>query len=173
MQRRQSAVPEPPSPPSVGRGVRFGPLQAAGLVLIVAIPVLALLGLFGESTAELSATLPDLEVHITYPARTRYQTGSAVQVTVRNITSLPLEDLTVRFGRHYLEGFADVKFTPAVDVVTEEGYEVRLSGIPAGASRVVSVSVLAEEYWCRRGTVTVERAGAEPLRFQLETFVFP
>ena len=165
--------PEPPKPLDVGRGIEFSPLQAVGLALIFAIPLLALLGVFGNTTAQAGASQAELSAQLRYPSRLRYQTVSVAYLVVRNESSQDITDVTVGFDRDYVEAFKDVRFTPDVDQVTGEAYQVHLSDIPPGKSRLVTLEGKAIRYWLLRGAVTIAAPHGEPLELDFRTFVFP
>jgi hypothetical protein len=58
----------PPSPPEIQRKLAFYPYQIIGLVMILAVPLLAVLGVFGETFAEVTASNSNLAVQVTYTA---------------------------------------------------------------------------------------------------------
>lgn len=166
--KSETKVPQPPEPPQIGRRLVFHPLQAIGVPLIMLIPLLALLGVFGRATTEASERAANLEVKVEHPTRMRYKTTETVEIAVRNAGGGPLDSVNVVMDREYLEGFSNVSFTPTADEITDEGYVVELGAIEPGSTRIVSVEIRGDQYWLHEGGLTVGEVS-----IPLATWVFP
>ena len=164
-----------PQPPDIEKRWVFRTVQKLGVPLIVLIPLLALFGLFGESSRTVSASGAAPALEITYPTRLRYNMTSPLVVSVANISSQPAPTLTVSFDAGYIGTFSDVSFTPSVSEITEEAYLVHLNNVPAGETRQVVVDVHAAQYWAHSGAVTASLGPEQPptVGLELSTFVFP
>ena len=75
-----------PQPPDIEKRWVFRTVQKLGVPLIVLIPLLALFGLFGESSRTVSASGAAPALEITYPTRLRYNMTSPLVVSVANIS---------------------------------------------------------------------------------------
>lgn len=166
-------VPQPPQPPPFERRLKFPPLQIVGMVYILILPVLAVLGVFGESFASIDASGPTLEMSVDYPSRYRYKMTNPVNVTLRNVSGEVLDTVTVSFDADYIDQFSNVTFTPSVDTVTGNEYQVELTDIGPGETRVVTVEIRAERYWRHSGTITASPGSGEPIEVKISTTVFP
>jgi hypothetical protein len=143
-------------------------VNVLGVLALAVLPVLALLGFFGESGAEQTLSGEALELHVSYPTRLRYKRIDTVEVRVRNVSGEPIDRVVVKFDEGYIEEFSSVHFTPSIS----RAYEVELKDVQPDEERLVSVEIQAEEYWRHRGTVTVE-AGPHTLTARIMTFTFP
>jgi hypothetical protein len=164
-----------PQPPSIEKRWVFHTVQKIGVPLIVLIPLLALFGLFGESSNTVSDSGGSLAMEISYPTRFRYKMTDPVVVSVENLSSQPVPTLTVSFDYDYISGFSTVTFSPSVSEITEEAYLVHLNEVQAGEVRQIVVDIQAEQYWNHSGTVAASTAPdqAPDVELELSTFVFP
>lgn len=169
----QPSYAKPPEAPQIPRRFELYAYQYIGILLLLVVPVLALLGVFGESATTLQQASADLTLTITYPTRYRYEMLNSLTAAVRNNTSAAIPTLTVRFSRDYIDQFSDVSFSPSLTRITDEAYEVDLSDLPPGAARVVSVDLRADAYGEHRGAVTAAAEGLEPAGLMVSTLVFP
>lgn len=161
-------IPQPPAPPTTHPRIRIRTQQLVGLILLAAIPVLAVLGVFGEKTGEARAETSELELRVRYPARLRYKTLHPLEVHVRNLSDRPLDRVTVRFADAYISQFSNVQFMPSVN----KAFEVELRDVQPGEERLVSAELQAERYGRHSGTVTAT-TGPTSVTAPLQTFTFP
>jgi hypothetical protein len=164
---------QPPQPPDVAHRLQFYPWQLIGVGLIMLVPVLALLGVFGESRGATHASGAGLEVRVEYLTRLRYKMLNPMTVSVQNMSTQSIPTLTVAVDRAYIEGFSDVTFTPDADEITGSDYVVELIGVPPGETRVVTVSLEARRYGRFTGRVRAAAGDGAPAEARVETFVFP
>lgn len=169
--REQLEVPQPPQAPEVERRLHVHPLQLFGVPVILMVPLLALLGVFGETTSVTSASSPSITMEVEYPTRFRYKTIDTIDITVHNVSGTEVE-LQVRVPKSYLDAFSNVAVTPQPTRVTSEHYIVELGGVQPDATRVVSIEVQAERYGPTSGLISAG-PGDEPAEARIETFVFP
>ncbi|MAS34936.1 MAG: hypothetical protein CL610_13080 [Anaerolineaceae bacterium] len=163
----------PPDSPQIKRQLAFYSFQYIGIPLIFLLPLLAVLGVFGESFAVINATSADLALRVDYPTRYRYGLINDMEVIVRNLSDEPIPDLTVSFSVDYINQFAFVTFTPSAELLTGEVYEVELEAVLPGESRRVRVELQAQQYGLHSGTVSVRADSLEPVHVPVSTFVFP
>ncbi|MBK8020786.1 MAG: hypothetical protein IPK19_04985 [Chloroflexi bacterium] len=163
----------PPQPPQIARRLEFYPVQVIGLLLIIVIPVLALLGVFGASYAHEQRASADLEIEIDYASRLRYKTLENLHVSVRNLTNQTVSILTLRFGGSYIDQFSSVVFTPSVEQIADGYYEVLLSDIRPGETRTVTVEIKGERYGLHQGIVAAAADGLEGIEVDIATLTFP
>lgn len=144
-----------------------------GIALLIVIPVLALLGIFGPGTYTITETVPGLEMQVEYPSRFRYKTISSLEVSLKNTSDHSLPLLTVAFDHTYISRFSEVQFTPSPESVTGTDYRVRVDNILPGEVRRVSVSLQAERYGRHQGNVRTLVNNNSGIRLPVSTFVFP
>jgi hypothetical protein len=164
---------QPPQPPEIERKLQFYRFQKIGIPLILLLPILALIGLFGESVAAENASNPQLMVEVEYPTRFRYKMVDSINVSVENTSTQPLSVVSVRFDRPYIESFSTVTFTPQVKTVTAADYIVELTDLQPQEVRIIAVEIQAENYWQHEGTITAVSDNNESVTLALNTFVFP
>ena len=173
MAKKKQQNSEPPQPPQIERKLKLYPTQLIGIPLLILVPVLALLGMFGKTHHEVAASSSQLEIRVEYPTRFRYKMIDAVTVSLTNLSPQPINTLAISFDRSYVEGFSTVTFTPATEQITETVYLVELTDLQPGETRVVSVAIQAERYGLHEGAITVIPESEEELRVLIETFTFP
>lgn len=162
-----------PEAPVIERQLVIHPVQAAGILCILLLPVLALLGLFGESFDRVNASSSDLALDIEYSTRYRYKMINDLNVLVTNESDQTIPTLTVRFSRDYIDQFSTVTFTPSVNHITHDVYVVELTNVAAGESSAITVELQGERYGEHRGTVSASGDGLETAAAELTTFIFP
>jgi hypothetical protein len=173
MAEEKEEVSRPPEAPDIVRRVQFDRVQLIGIPILMLLPILALLGLFGESFAGSSAESPDVALHVNYTSRYRYGLRNPLLITVKNQSPRPLANVTVAINREYIDQFSDVSFTPEAAAVHESAYLIELAEVPPGAQRLVAVELRASEHGRHHGLVTVSVAGVENVQTTFTTIVFP
>lgn len=163
----------PPGPPEVRRSFALYSFQVIGLPLLILFPVLALLGVFGETFDQVQAASDALEMTVDYPSRYRYKMINDLQVSVRNNSDQTLQTLTVSFSSDYIDRFSTVTFTPDVSRVTGDIYEVELTEVAPGETQVIRVEIQGEQYGQHTGHITAAADGLAPVEVQVATFIFP
>jgi hypothetical protein len=160
--------PSPPRAPSIEPRIRLTLKQRIGLPIMVAIPILALFGVFGESEAHARATSASLEMIVAYPSRMHYRQVQLLQLSVRNLASSVADTVKVAFDTSYISRFSGVRFDPA----PKSAYVVDLTDVKPSESRLVSVELEGQVYGSQRGVV-VARRGTDSAMVHLRTLVFP
>ena len=120
-----------------GRIRRRSPwLRAVLLVCIIAIPVLALLGVFGQQSSTTSAASPAASLSVTAPSRLRG--GLMFQVLVRATPRHELQHLQLVLDRGWWESMAVNSIKPEPESETSRGGKVVLEygSWPAGRQLV-------------------------------------
>jgi hypothetical protein len=142
--------------------------QKLGLPLIVAIPVLTLLGVFGEHRAETHAASPSVVVDIQYPDRFRYRQVEWLDIAVRNRAGVEIDTVHVWLDTAYVTRFSSVRIEPAPTAA----FRVDLVHVKPGESRLVRAELWGEQYGRHIGEIIIStrRDTASAL---ITTFVFP
>ena len=135
---------------------------------MLTVPILALLGLFGERTAIARARTASLDVAVSYPERFRYRQVQPLHLTVRNLSTQPLDTITVSFDTAYISRFSSVRFDPP----TKRAYVIELTDVKPMESRFIAVEFWGQDYGVHRGAI-VARAGTDSVVVRIRTFVFP
>src|ERR1700704_2253361 len=112
----------PPPAPSIDPKIELSWKQRIGFPIMLAIPILALFGIFGESRAHAHETSRSLDVTVSYPSRFRYRQVQSMRVSVRNLSAVLADTVKVSFDTAYVARFSSVRFDPA----TKTAYTVDL-----------------------------------------------
>jgi hypothetical protein len=139
--------------------------------LIAIVPLLALVGVFGEARTTATTVAQDVVLEVEHAERVRHSMPAPLTVTVHNRGTTTLEDVVVRVERRYLDAFTEVSFTPSAASVAED-YVIELGDIGAGDERRVAIDGRARSYWAHDGAVDVDAAGAG-LSVRVGTLVLP
>lgn len=158
----------PPPPPAMEPKIRLSWRQWVGIPVMLAIPILALFGVFGESHTLAQSKSSTLEMTLSYPSRFRYRQMQPLHVTVRNLSSAIADTIKVSFDTAYISRFATVKFDP----LPHDAYTVDLIDVKPLESRLVSVELWGDDYGNHPGTI-VARRGSDSAIIHLRTLVFP
>ena len=86
------------------------------------IPILALLGVFGQTAGSEDASNPPLQMHVEYPTRFRYKLIDSIRVSLFNTSNQVIPSVNVHFDRAYIDQFSTVTFSPAIKEITETEY---------------------------------------------------
>lgn len=169
MARGKVTLPsDPPELPEINRRLKFGGWQMVGLGLIMLIPVLAAVEVFGEGSATAAYRGSALAISAEYPARIRHGAPEEVTVLATNHGPFRFDTVTVRFDSSYVARFTDPQFVPS----TSDAYEVELADVRPGETRVIRLGVRANEYGRHRGAISAFHA-ADTARVTVSTIVFP
>ncbi len=163
----------PPPPPAIRRRFVVAGGQLAGLGLLLAVPVLASLGVFGATDETVSARLGNLEVTVVHPGRTRYMTTQALDVAVANTGREAVAAVDVGIDRTYVAAFSDARFVPDVRRVDAEDYRVDLGELPPGATRHLRVWLQADAYGRHTGAVSISADGRRLAPLPIATLILP
>jgi hypothetical protein len=162
------AAASPPNPPAFDPRIRLSWRQWVGVPILIAIPLLALFGVFGERQSPAHAKSATLELAVSYPSRFRYRQMQPIHVSVRNLSSTVADTIKVSFDTAYISRFASVKFDP----LPNAAYTVDLPDVKPSESRLVSVELWGDDYGNHRGAI-VARHGTDSAIVHLSTLVFP
>jgi hypothetical protein len=162
------STPSPPPAPEIKRTIELSRKQRIGFPILLAIPILALFGIFGESQAYAHVTSAAFDVAVSYPSRLRYRQVQSLRITVRNLSATVADTVRVSFDTAYIARFSSVRFDPAA----KSAYTVDLTDVKPSESRLISVELWGQDYGNHRGKV-VARHGADSAIIRLGTLVFP
>lgn len=139
------------------------------------LPLLALLGVFGETFDTVQVRHDALAVQVHYATRYRYKMVNALEVSVRNMETVPLATVEVRFAKGYIDHFSEATFTPQVEAITGEFYIVKLNDLQPEETRVVNVSLQGEQYGRHQGVIVVASSDnpADVIEAPIATWIFP
>jgi len=168
----QNQSPAIPEAPAVGRYWQFYPLHLIGVLVLLAIPLMALLGVFGRTKGQVMAAGTDVSVAVTYLERVRYKEADGMSIAVTNMSDEVLDELTVQVGAPYIANFTETDFEPSLDRVTDEYFEIDLTDVQPDETRQVMIALRAEEYG-RLDCVVIVQGAAVPVTVSFSTLVFP
>lgn len=161
--------PSLPEAPEIDRRLRIPMFRAAGLAVIALVPVLAVIGVFGERWSSESGARGAVAVEVEYPTRYRYKMLNSIAATVTNRSAARIDTITVRLDTSYALRFSTVVFTPPA----EEAYAVPLTRIDVGESRLVVIELQAERYGRHAGRLHFESTSGDTLAIPVHTMIFP
>jgi hypothetical protein len=160
--------PSPPPAPSFDPKIELSWKQRIGFPILIAIPILALFGIFGESRGKAHAASGSIDIAVSYPTRFRYRQVQSLRATVRNLSQVAADTIRVSFDTAYVSRFSSVRFDPAA----KTAYSVDLIDVKPSESRLVSLELWGQDYGNHRGTITARR-GSDSAIVRLHTLVFP
>lgn len=158
----------PPAPPQTRRRIAFTGKQRIGIPILALIPVLALLGVFGERSTTADARSASLAVSVQYPVRFRYRQTEALQIVVRNISPRVIDTIEVSIDTAYLTRFTGVHLTPE----PKAAFTVQLTGVKPGEQCLVASELQGERYGRHHGRIIVSTPN-DSIVVSLRTLVFP
>lgn len=161
-------LPDPPEPPEIRRRLSLYRFQLIGLPFLLAIPLLALFGVFGERWQNVRAEDGVLEASARYPSAFRYKMIDAIELHVRNRGHAVIDTITISLDTVYAGRFSTVTAVPPFT----GPFELELTGVEPGASRRVRIEIQAERYWSHSGNLMVA-ADRDTIRMPLTTMVYP
>jgi hypothetical protein len=166
---------QPPQPPEIEPKFTLSRVQWIGLPLLMLLPLLALLGVFGESFTAVADSNDVLDMEVEYATRYRYKMRNALELSLENLSAQTIPTLTVRLDADYISQFSDIAFSPQLDEITDEDYIVHLQDVQPGEVRVVTVEMQGDRYGRHSGTMSATAGGDGNGRVQVEvaTFIFP
>lgn len=151
--------PEPPPAPRVDRRLRIRGGQLVGLVIIAAVPLLALAGLFGISTRATDGFSERIGVTVEYPAVHRYKVRHHLAIALTNLGSDTLSRVEVGLSSDYVRGFSDVAFTPGPDLIDDTVHVFVVEDLAGGEIRRITAEMQAQTYGRIEGRITWTIAG--------------
>jgi hypothetical protein len=162
---------DPPFPqaPEIERRIRIPQWRALGVLVILAVPAMALAGVFGESRDRATSTGPNVSVQVEFPTRYRYKMLNSINTSITNRSARPIDTTTVRLDSSYALRFSTVVFTPAA----ERAYEVPLTDIAPGETRLVVMELQGERYGRHRGRLHIQTTNGDTLAIPISTVIFP
>ncbi|HET8985285.1 MAG TPA: hypothetical protein VFN03_05955 [Trueperaceae bacterium] len=136
---------------------RFG--QLVGLLLVAAVPVMGVAGVFGTSPTVRVAGDDVVSVSVSYSRIQRYKVRDRLSIVVTNTGTAELAAVEVRLSNAYLLSFSDVTLTPSPDRVDETDHVFALAALQPGQTSTIVAEMQADDYWISRGTVAWSSAG--------------
>jgi hypothetical protein len=165
-------APRPPQPPPVDKKLQFYRLQWVGIPLLMLIPILALLNVFGVSWETAVTTSNTLTVQIKYPSRDRYQMSNALEIHIENNSQEAIPTIIVSLDAEYVTSFSTVTFYPELDEIINGQYQVKLENVQAGETRLVVVEIQGKAYGRHKGTITISTP-EEEVAVPIHTTIIP
>lgn len=163
-------LPQPLQVRDLPRHLKFYRYQWVGLPLLLLMPVLALLGVFGETWDHVEDAGAELTLRVEYPTRYRYKQINTVQVFVQNTASSTLDTVVVAFDPAYIRRFSTLMFIPS----PKQPFEIELLDVKPGETRLVWVELQGEQYGRHQGTIEAYRpASLDTARVVVNTLIFP
>ena len=163
---RESAKPAPA--PEIRRRLSFTRKQMAGLPLLVAIPILGLFGVFGESLSDAHAESRSVAMSVRYPTRLRYRQVQPLDIVVRNTSQQLIDTIEVSLDTAYVSRFSGVRIEPA----PRSAFVVAVTDVRPGESRLVAAELSAERYGRHPGHIRAATR-SDTATVSVRTVVFP
>lgn len=162
----------PPAPPPFPRRIWITPGQAASLLLLATLPVLAMLGTFGSDNERVLIARGDgVTLTVAHMERLRY--GYPARLKIRADASDPqrLRGALIRVDAALLERFDKVAAAPPPQRVSTNSYDFAVAENPDGYAIVIDLE--PERYGHARGHVTLDLSSGTALELPLQAFIFP
>jgi hypothetical protein len=94
---------------------------------------------------------------------------NSINTSVTNRSTRPIDTITVRLDSSYALRFSTVVFTPAA----ERAFEVPLTDVAPGETRLVVMEIQGERYGRHRGRLHIETPNGDTLAIPISTMIFP
>ncbi len=143
--------------------------QLIGLPLLILIPLLAMMGIFGKELETITVKGGGLVSSIEYPTKMRYGQEVFMRLELKNTTGETIKNVSVNFDENYIKRFDGVEFTPNI----EENYITETGDIPAGETRLIDVKLKAGEIGNQTGKFKFFSGEKKLFSTRLKTFIFP
>jgi len=166
-----AASAQPEEPPEFPRRILIGPGQAIAVLLLLAVPVLALARLLGDGREQREARAGGLALRIEAPVRARF--GNPV--TLRIAVEAPVgQRVRVEVAAGYLERFSDLRAQPGLGGLTEESavFQPELTA-ETGGRALILIDATPQHPGRARGYVRASLPSGERVEIPLDTLVFP
>lgn len=168
-------LPLPPHPPRYRREVRLGALEWIGIPALALLPVLALSGALGPSSARMVVQAPDaLWMDVSHPSRLRHLGTGELVVSVTNTGAKGTQALAIGFDEDYLAHFSSIEALPAPEAFRSGRAWVSLPTLAPGERTSVRVRLEPNDWGQLPGWVELGRPGQRALaRLDFSTLVLP
>ena len=173
MSNQNQPSPEPPKPPDFERRLELYSYQYIAIPLLLLIPILALLGVFGETSASAAAESPGLSLGVDYPDRMHAGMGNEIAIAVTNESGEDMPLLEVLVDQAYLDKFVDVSFTPDAARLTDAYAVIELHDVAAGETRLVTIQIHGRWVGAQAADIRVRAGANADVSTTISTFVFP
>lgn len=172
MSQNEQPIAQPPQPDEQTRRIHFYGYQGMGLCVLFLIPILALLGVFGETSTTLYAAEGDLELTVQYSNRILFQGLDGTEIAIHNNGDQRLERVTLSIDKAYLDAYSDISFSPDVTRITGDAYIIELLNVQPGQTQVVTMDSRGKLVGSHQGMIDVT-AGAQSVSLMLDVFIIP
>jgi hypothetical protein len=162
-----------PQPPDVEKRLRFTRSQFVGMPILFALSLLALLGVFDHASTQQVHRSEQVEVTVDYPTRFNYNQPDRLHIHVRNLSMITIPTVTVGIEDAYLRAFSEIQFTPAVDQVEDEWFQVHFNDVSPEGIYGLLVEFHSQGIGPHSGRIRVQPEGSEAVEMQISTFIFP
>jgi hypothetical protein len=167
-----SAGSQPPQPPDFERRFQLFPFQKVAIPLLLLVPLLALFGIFGETTATAASHAESLTLEVDYPDRMHSGMGNELSIQVINTGTQDLPTVQVEIPQSYLASFDHLQFTPDVTQISNRAATIELHDLIAGSSQFILIRFDGLWVGSHTGEI-VARAETAEVSIEIRTFVFP
>jgi hypothetical protein len=174
--RKDSAQPssqEPPQPPPFAPALRITPFQLIGIALLALLPLLALFGFFDANHTTERASNGEVALQVEYASLHQYRMREEMMVTVTNLSQQSPITINISFERGFIDHFTEITFVPDIETVSTDGFDVQLSEVASGETRMVYVELKGQQLWRRTGVISASIDGGQPVSVTVRTWILP
>lgn len=163
----------PPEPPEIERRVLLSLKQICSILFILLIPLLALIGVFGPESKQLSIDGVNVNMQIEYPAMTRNGLPTKFQISLLNKSAQDLTMLRAIIDRSYLKNFNGVRSTPEIKEINNDNYVITFPNIPAGETRRLLIDLQPQRIGRHKGTIIISDGESDIIDLSMHTVILP
>lgn len=166
---------KPEDPPEFHRRTVVSRSRLPGLVLLAAIPMLALFGLLGDRTRTRRAEAAGMRVTVEMPAEARYGDACRLRVLIEDDGAAARGEtpLRVTVSEAYLEHFSGIRSQAEGIRATVGGIVVEPGADERGGHAPWVIELTPDERGRARGELRVTRPDGVEAMVPLETLVLP
>lgn len=154
------------------RCLPFYPWQTAGLILILAIPILALFGFFGQTHRMEQMTSDSLRMALDYEARLRTGNSQRLSLRIENQGNSASSPLHLALSQEYLHPFTRISMGGLAPVMEDGLWKLTIPSIPPGMSRQWMLEAQADRSGRTEGMLRITPDEHPPVTFPLSTYIF-
>lgn len=159
----------PPQPPEQPRRFRLHLLQWIGIPILMLLPLLALLGVFGREETIVRTSSSEVLLEVSYSSRLWYKQNNPMAVTVTNTSGRLLNNVSVRCDSAYFATYSNLTFIPDI----QNAYVLSVESLAPGEHLSIRIDGQPEKQGRSTGYITVYAGNEKSATVTLETFVFP
>jgi hypothetical protein len=152
------------------RRLHFTRMQALGVPLLVAVPLIGFSGIFKGNAVQHSVSLAGTTLDVRYPLKMQAGERSSVKATITNDSDKPAE-LKIKVSRGISEGFTSVRYKPQPAGYDQHHAVFYFPNVRPKESRSIEVELRADQAGMQEAVVLGMFDGIEGPRARVDIMI--